>query len=90
MCQVKLEVIGFIKHKTLALIFKKNFHDGKKQKMECPLWHAFYFTKCEEWAIHFSNCTPHPPLHCMEETNELGNMPSNYIEKIEVGLHTYL
>jgi hypothetical protein len=30
------------------------------------------------------------PLHCMEETNELGNMFSNYIEKIEVGLRTYI
>jgi hypothetical protein len=61
MCQVKLEVVGFIKHKTLALILKSFIHDGKKQKMECPLWHAFYFTKREEWAIHFSKCTP--PLY---------------------------
>jgi len=32
MCQVKLAVVGFIKHKTLALIFKSFFHDGEKQK----------------------------------------------------------
>jgi hypothetical protein len=42
MWQVKLEVVGFIECKTLALIFKSFFHDGKKQKMKCPLWHAFY------------------------------------------------
>jgi hypothetical protein len=48
MCQVKLEVVGFIERKTPALILKSFFHDGKKQKTECPLWHAFYFTKWEE------------------------------------------
>jgi hypothetical protein len=52
--------VGFIECKTPALIFKSFFHDGKKQKTECPLWHAFYFTKWEERAFNFSKYTPLP------------------------------
>ncbi len=59
---------------------------GKSKKWNAPFgMHSILLNGRNGQSI-FQNA----PLHCMEETNELGNMFSNYIEKIEVGLRTYI